>query len=73
VKNVKGNIMTYEIDWDLFEKRVKKARMFLLCNPHNPLGIIFSRKELTRMAEICIKHNVLIVSDEIHSELIAGW
>ena len=70
VKNVKGNIMTYEIDWDLFEKRVKKAGIFLLCNPHNPLGIIFSRKELTRMAEICIKHNVLIVSDEIHSELL---
>lgn len=70
VKNVKGNILTYEVDWDLFEKRVKKAGIFLLCNPHNPLGIIFSRKELTRMAEICIKHNVLIVSDEIHSELL---
>lgn len=70
VKHVKGNIMTYEVDWELFEKRVKKAGIFLLCNPHNPLGIIFSRKELTRMAEICIKHNVLIVSDEIHSELL---
>ncbi|MFN8399797.1 MAG: PatB family C-S lyase [Anaerolineales bacterium] len=70
IKHVKGNILSYEIDWDLFEKRVKKAGIFLLCNPHNPLGIIFSRKELTRMAEICIKHNVLIVSDEIHSELI---
>lgn len=70
VKNVKGNIMTYEIDWDLFEKRVKKAGIFLLCNPHNPLGIIFSRKELIRMAEICIKHKVIIVSDEIHSELL---
>jgi cysteine-S-conjugate beta-lyase len=70
VKNVKGNIMTYEVDWELFEKRVKKAGIFLLCNPHNPLGIIFSRKELTRMAEICIKHKVIIVSDEIHSELL---
>lgn len=70
VKNVKGNILTYEIDWDLFEKRVKKAGIFLLCNPHNPLGIIFSRKELTRMVEICIKYDVLIVSDEIHSELL---
>lgn len=70
VKNVKENILSYEIDWDLFEKRVKKAGIFLLCNPHNPLGIIFSRKELTRMAEICIKHNVLIISDEIHSELL---
>jgi cystathionine beta-lyase len=70
VKNVKGNILNYEIDWDLFEKRVKKAGIFLLCNPHNPLGIIFSRKELTRMAEICIRHKVIIVSDEIHSELL---
>ncbi len=70
VKNVKRNILTYEIDWELFEKRIKKVGIFLLCNPHNPLGIIFSRKELTRMAEICIKHNVLIVSDEIHSELL---
>ena len=70
VKNVKGNLISYEIDWDLFEKRVKKAGIFLLCNPHNPLGIIFSRKELTRMAEICIRNKVLIVSDEIHSELL---
>jgi cysteine-S-conjugate beta-lyase len=70
VKHVNGNILSYEIDWDIFEKQVKKAGMFLLCNPHNPLGIIFSRKELLQMAEICIKNNVLIVSDEIHSELL---
>ncbi len=70
VKSVHDNIMHYEIDWDLFEKRIKKAGIFLLCNPHNPLGIIFTRKELTRMAEICIRNNVLIVSDEIHSELL---
>ncbi|MBK8781959.1 MAG: putative C-S lyase [Anaerolineales bacterium] len=70
VKSVKGNIISYKIDWDVFEKQVKKARIFLLCNPHNPLGIIFSRKELTRMAEICIKNNVIIVSDEIHSEIL---
>ncbi|MBE0671182.1 MAG: putative C-S lyase [Anaerolineales bacterium] len=72
VKSVKGNIISYAIDWDVFEKQVKKARIFLLCNPHNPLGIIFSREELSRMAEICIKHKVLIVSDEIHSELLLG-
>ncbi len=70
VKSVKKNILHYEIDWDLFEQGVKKAGLFLLCNPHNPLGIIFTRKELTRMAEICIKNNVVIVSDEIHSELL---
>jgi cystathionine beta-lyase len=70
VKHVNGNILSYEIDWDIFEKQIKKAGMFLLCNPHNPLGIIFSRKDLLKMAEICIKNNVLIISDEIHSELL---
>jgi cystathionine beta-lyase len=70
VRNVNGNILSYEIDWDVFEKQVKKARIFLLCNPHNPLGVILDRKQLARMAEICIKHNVLIVADEIHSELL---
>jgi cystathionine beta-lyase len=69
-KRVFENFLHYEIDWNVFEKQVKKAGMFLLCNPHNPLGIIFTRKELTRMAEICIRNNVLIVSDEIHSELL---
>jgi cystathionine beta-lyase len=70
VKIVQGNILRYEIDWDIFRKQAKKAGMFLLCNPHNPLGIIFPRKDLLRMAEICLENNVLIVSDEIHSELL---
>ena len=70
VKEVRGNILHYEIDWDLFKKQAKKAGMFLLCNPHNPLGIIFSRSDLRRMAEICLENKVLIVSDEIHSELL---
>jgi len=72
VRHVNGNILQYEIDWDIFEKQVKKAGMFLLCNPHNPLGMIFSDWELKRMAEICIENDVLIVSDEIHSELLLG-
>jgi cystathionine beta-lyase len=70
VKQVKGHILHYEVDWDLFKKQAKKVSMFLLCNPHNPLGIVFSRKDLTRMAEICLENNVLIVADEIHSELL---
>ena len=70
IKHVNRNILSYEIDWEIFEKQVRKAGMFLLCNPHNPLGMIFSKKDLLRMAEICINHNVLIVSDEIHSELL---
>jgi cystathionine beta-lyase len=70
IEYVQGNILQYEIDWDLFKKRIKKTNLFLLCNPHNPLGIIFARKDLLRMAEICIENKVLIVSDEIHSELL---
>jgi cystathionine beta-lyase len=72
VKSVQGNLLHYEIDWDLLKKQAKKAGMFLLCSPHNPLGIVFSRKDLERMAEICIENDVLIISDEIHSELLLG-
>jgi cystathionine beta-lyase len=72
IEYVHGNILQYEIDWDLFKKQVKKSGIFLLCNPHNPLGIVFSRRDLLRMAEICLEHKVLIVSDEIHSELLLG-
>ena len=70
IKRVRGNILSYEIDWDLFKKQVKKVSIFLLCSPHNPLGILFSRKDLSQMAEICIENKVLIVADEIHSELL---
>ncbi len=70
IEHVRGNLLHYEIDWDIFEKQAKKAGMFLLCNPHNPLGMIFSRSDLRRMAEVCLENNVLIVSDEIHSELL---
>ena len=44
--------------------------IFLLCNPHNPLGIVWTEEELRRMMELCLKHHVLVVSDEIHSDLI---
>lgn len=60
----------WSIDWEDFEKKAGEAKMFFLCNPHNPLGIVWSREDLTRMCEICIRHQVLIVSDEIHSDLI---
>jgi len=70
IKSVNGNILHYEIDWDVFKKQTRKAKIFLLCNPHNPLGFVFPRKDLSRMAEICIENDVLIISDEIHSELL---
>jgi cystathionine beta-lyase len=61
----------YEIDWDCFEAAITgQTRLFILCNPHNPVGRVFSRDELARMAEICLSHNVLICSDEIHCDLI---
>lgn len=69
-KKVSGNRISYEVDLDAFEREVKKAGMFLLCHPHNPVGKIYSRNELTQMAEICLRHDVPIVSDEIHSEVL---
>lgn len=60
----------WSVDFEDFEKKAKEAKMFFLCSPHNPLGIVWTREELTRMCEICIANDVLIVSDEIHSDLI---
>jgi cystathionine beta-lyase len=61
----------YEIDFDDFvQKATSGVRLFILCNPHNPVGRVFSREELTKMAEICIENDVLICSDEIHGDLI---
>ena len=58
------------IDFADFEAKVKECSIFLLCNPHNPLGIVWDPADLRRMAEICIANNTLLVSDEIHSDLI---
>lgn len=69
-KKVEGNWISYEIDFDAFARSVKKVNMFLLCSPHNPVGRVYSRTELKRMAEVCIGNDVLIVADEIHSELL---
>lgn len=61
----------YELDWEAFEAAFTPAtRMFLLCNPHNPVGRVYSRDELARMAEVCLRHGVPICADEIHAELI---
>lgn len=72
VKIVEGNRIRYEVDFDTFEKAARKAAIFLLCHPHNPIGHIYSRQELKRIAEICIANDLIIVSDEIHSELLLG-
>lgn len=63
---------TYTIDFDDFEKKAAdpRVKLFLLCNPHNPGGRVWTREELTRMGEICIRNGVYIVADEIHCELV---
>jgi cystathionine beta-lyase len=61
----------YEIDFDRFEATIgERTRIFILCNPHNPVGRVFRRDELEHMAEICLRHDVAICSDEIHLDLL---
>lgn len=63
--------LRYEIDFDDLERKLahERARLMLLCNPHNPGGRVWTRDELTRVAELCRKYGVRVVSDEIHCEL----
>lgn len=60
----------YEIDFEDLDKKLMQAKVFLMCNPHNPTGRVFTRGELERIAELCIKHDVKVISDEIHSDLV---
>lgn len=61
----------YTVDFDLFERTITdRTRMFLLCNPHNPVGRVFDESELTQMAELCLRHDLRICSDEIHGDLV---
>lgn len=66
----KGN--SYEIDFDDFERQAadEKTKVFLLCNPHNPAGRVWTPDELSRMNDICLKHSVKVIADEIHCELV---
>ena len=60
----------WRVDWPDFEEKVKQCRVFLLCNPHNPLGMVWEPEDLRRMAELCIANGTILVSDEIHGDLI---
>lgn len=62
----------YEIDFHDFEEKIVKnnVKLFILCSPHNPVGRVWKEEELIKIGEICKKHNVIIVADEIHSDLI---
>ncbi|MEA4909635.1 MAG: PatB family C-S lyase [Anaerolineaceae bacterium] len=62
---------SYAIDFDAFERSIDaNTRVFILCNPHNPVGRVFTPAELQRLAQICLDHNVWICSDEIHADLV---
>jgi cystathionine beta-lyase len=72
LNELKYNGEFFEIDFEDFEKKASddKVKIFILCNPHNPVGRAWSRDELERLGEICLKHNVLVVVDEIHRDLV---
>lgn len=61
----------YEHDWEALEAAVtERTALFLLCNPHNPVGRVFERAELERLAALCLRHDIVICSDEIHADLV---
>ena len=59
----------FAIDFDDFERKIDGSRMFIMSNPHNPAGTVWGESVLSRVAEICERHNVLVISDEIHADL----
>ena len=69
--NVDGR---YEIDWNDLEIKAQMpdAKVLLICNPHNPVGRVWTKEELTRICDICKRNNLLIISDEIHGDIVYG-
>jgi cystathionine beta-lyase len=67
-----GEDNKYHIDFDDFEKKIveEKIKLFFLCNPHNPVGRVWTKEELIRMGDICKKYHVIVVSDEIHADFV---
>ena len=67
-----GTDNRYHVDLEDFEQKIVEhhVKLFLLCNPHNPSGRVFTREELTGMGEICLKHGVTVVCDEIHNDFV---
>ncbi|MBC7811318.1 MAG: putative C-S lyase, partial [Burkholderiales bacterium] len=63
--------LRYEVDTDALEAAITPAtKMFMLCNPHNPVGRVYSRAELEAIADVCLRHDLIICADEIHSDLV---
>ena len=75
IKSVENTVVCendYQIDFDDFEKQIiaEHVRLFILCSPHNPVGRVWTRTELGRLGEICLRHNVVIITDEIHMDFV---
>jgi len=60
----------FRMDFDLLEEQAKDAKMLILCNPHNPVGRCWTKEELLRLGDICIRNDVLVLSDEVHCDLV---
>lgn len=68
-----GFLQTYEMDLDSLESLIDdRTKMLILCNPHNPCGVCFSEESLRRLARICRSHGIIVLSDEIHAEMLLG-
>lgn len=67
-----GDDNRYHIDFEDFEQKIidNKIKLFILCSPHNPVGRVWTVEELTQLGEICVKHGVIVVSDEIHQDFV---
>lgn len=71
--NADGQRLRYEVDLDVFSETIQpNTELFILCNPHNPVGRAFSKAELLGMAEQCMRNDIIICSDEIHCDLLLG-
>lgn len=69
---VLNSVGKYEIDFDDLEQKIKEnqIKLFLLCSPHNPVGRVWTEEELKRIADICVRHEVIVISDEIHADFV---
>ena len=67
-----GDDNRYHIDFEDFEDKIisEKVRLFILCSPHNPVGRVLTAEELVKLGDICVKHGVIVVSDEIHADFV---
>ncbi|RHT33757.1 pyridoxal phosphate-dependent aminotransferase [Firmicutes bacterium AM31-12AC] len=67
-----GEDNRYHIDFEDYEQKIveNQIKLFFLCNPHNPVGRVWTKEELTRLGDICVKHHVTVVSDEIHEDFV---